>query len=71
METATINKAYEIYNELSFDDKEMFLDLINKQIVDERRDAIFERAKESEKNFSEQKCFTGNVNEIMEFLEND
>ena len=71
METATINKAYEIYNELSFDDKEMFLDLINKQIVEERRDAIFKRAKEAEKNFSEQKCFTGNVNEIMEFLEND
>jgi len=71
METATLNKAYTLYNELSFDDKEILFDLINKQIIEARRDALLERAKEAEKNFSEGKCFTGNVDEIMEFLEND
>ncbi len=52
METVTINDAYSIYNELTLEDKEYFLDLVERQIVDDRRNAILARAKEAEENYS-------------------
>ncbi len=52
METVTINDTYSIYNDLTLEDKEYFLDLVERQIVDDRRNAILARAKESEENYS-------------------
>ena len=50
MDTATINDAYSIYNELPLEDKEFLLDLMEKQIIEARRDAVLARVKEAEKN---------------------
>lgn len=52
METVTINDAYSIYNELTLEDKEYFLDLVERQIIEDRRNAILARAKEAEENYS-------------------
>ena len=71
MHTATVNEAYSIYNELQIEDKEFLLDLIKKQIVEARREAILAKAKAAESNYLNGKAFHGNVDEVMEFLDND
>jgi hypothetical protein len=71
MQTATINDAYSMYNELSLEDKEYFIGLIEKQIIDARRNAILERAKEAKENYIKGNVFSGSINDIMEYLEND
>jgi hypothetical protein len=71
MQTATINEAYSIYNELQIEDKEYLLELIEKQIIEARRDAILSRAKEAEENYLKGNVYHGTVDELMEFLESD
>jgi hypothetical protein len=71
MQTATINDAYTIFNELQLEDKEYFLELIEKQIIDSRREALLKRALEAEENYLKGNVITGSVSELMEFLEND
>lgn len=71
MQTATINDAYSMYNALSLEDKEYFIGLVEKQIIEARRNAILDRAKKSEENYIKGNVFSGSVDEIMEYLEND
>ena len=71
MVTATINEAYSIYNRLPLEDKEYLLDLIEKQIIEARRDAILARAKEAEDNYLKGNIVRGSVDELMEYLGND
>lgn len=71
MPTATINDAYTIYNELPLEDKEYLLDLIEKQIIEARRDALVERVKEAEENYRKGNVFTGTVADLKKYLEND
>ena len=71
MQTATINDAYSIYNDLPLEDKEYLLDLMEKQIIEARRDALLIRAKEAEENYIKGNTFHGSVDELMEYLEND
>jgi hypothetical protein len=71
MQTATINEAYSLFNELQLEDKEYLLELIEKQIIEARRDAMLVRAKEAEKNYYKGDVFHGSVAEVMEYLEND
>jgi hypothetical protein len=71
MQIATINEAYTIFNKLSIEDKEYFLELIEKQIIESRRNAILSRASEAEENYIKGDVFTGDVDDIMEFLESD
>lgn len=71
MQPATIDTAYSIYNKLSLEDKEYFHGLIEKQIIEARRNAILARAQEAEENYNKGNVFSGNVTELMEYLEND
>ena len=71
MVTATLNDAYTIYNELHLEDKEYLLELIEKQIIEARRDGILLRAIEAEENFLNGKVFRGSTDEMMEYLENN
>jgi hypothetical protein len=71
MQTVTLNDAYSIFNELTLEDKEYFLGLVEKQIIEERRNAILERAKEAELNYANGNVISGSVDELMEYLEND
>jgi len=67
----TLNDVYEAYNQLSFAEKEYFVQLVERQITDERRQAILEREKEAEFNYKNGYSVKGSVIEIMEFLEHD
>jgi len=67
----TLNDVYEAYNQLSFAEKEYFVQLVERQITDERRQAILEREKEAEFNYKNGNSVKGSVIEIMEFLEHD
>jgi len=67
----TLNDVYEAYNQLSLAEKEYFVQLVERQISDERRQAILEREKEAEFNYKNGNSVKGSVIEIMEFLEND
>lgn len=71
MQPATINQAYSIYNRLSLEDKEELLRLIEKQIIDDRRKAINKRAKEAKENLKKGDVVRGDVDEVLEFLDND
>ncbi len=71
MATATVNEAYTLYNQLPLEDKEYLLDLIEKQIIEARRDALLARAKEAEQNYTDGNVSKGNASDTMEYLEND
>lgn len=45
MQFPTLNEAYSIYNELTLEDKEYFLGLATKQIIEDRRNAILKEPK--------------------------
>ena len=47
------------------------LDLIEKQIIEARRDALLVKAKSAENNYLKGNVFHGSADEVMEFLEND
>jgi hypothetical protein len=71
MQTATLNDTYSMYNELPLEDKEYLLDLIQKQIIEARRDALVERVKEAEQNYKNGNVIHGSVDDLMKHLEND
>jgi hypothetical protein len=71
MQTATINDAYSIYNELPIEDKEYLLELIEKQIIEARRDALLERAKEAEEDYRKGNAKRGNIADLKRDLQDD
>ena len=48
MRDTVLNKLIDDFNELPFEDREYALELIRKQLVEAKRNAIFRRAKEAE-----------------------
>ncbi len=54
-----LNKLIDDFNELPFEDREYALELIRKQLVEAKRDAIFRRAKEAESNLKKGKVKKG------------
>ena len=71
MQAATIYDAYSIYNELSLVDKEYLLDLIEKQIIEARRDSLLARAKEAEENYHKGNVKRGTIAGLKRDLKND
>jgi len=69
--TTKINEVVEGFMGLSSEDKEYTVEIIEKQLIETKRERIAQRAKEATANYREGKVRTGNVKELYEDLEGD
>lgn len=66
-----IDKVIDNFSHLSLDDKEYVADILQKQLVEAKREAIAKRGKEALQNLKNRKVKTGTVEELYKDLEND
>ncbi len=71
MNQTTLNKVIEDFNHLSLDEREYVIDVIKKQVIEAKRDAIARRSKEAMAHLKKGKVKTGTVKELYEDLESD
>ena len=69
--TTKINEVVEGFMGLSYADKEYAVKIIEKQLVEIKREKIAQRAKEAMANYRKGKVKAGNVKELYEDLEGD
>jgi ribosomal protein S1 len=71
MGTATINKLIEDFSLLPLDDKEYAAELIKRQLIEAKREAIVKRAKEAMAKLKKGMIKRGTVKELYKDLESD
>jgi ribosomal protein S1 len=71
MENTTLNKIIEDFSSLSLDEKEYVLEIIRKQLIESRREAIAQRAEEAMVNLKEGRVKKGTVQDLYRDLESD
>jgi len=71
MSTAALNRLIEEFSELPVDDKEYAVDVIKKQLIEAKRDAIAKRGKEAMANLKKGATRKGTVHDLHEDLEID
>ena len=71
MSTATVNNLIEEFNHLPLDDKEYATEVIKKQLIEAKREAIAKRAKTAMTNFREKMIKSGTVKDLYKDLESD
>ncbi|MBC8394848.1 MAG: hypothetical protein H8E17_20055 [Deltaproteobacteria bacterium] len=71
MGATDINKVIEVFNLLPMDEKEYVADVLNKQLIEFRREKIANRADEARKNLKEGDVKSGTFQDLYEDLEND
>lgn len=71
MGSASINKVIDDFSHLPLDDKEFALDVIKKQLIEARREAIVKRAKEAVSNPKKGKVKKGTFRDLYRDLESD
>ena len=70
MESAnTLNKLVEDFSLLPLDDKEYALDLIKKQLIEAKRNAIVRRAQEAKANLKKGLVKKGTIKDLFKDLE--
>ena len=71
MGNATINKLIEDFSHLSVGDKEYAVEVIKKQLIETKREAIAKRAKEAMANLKKGMVKRGTVKELFKDLDSD
>lgn len=71
MGSTDINKVIEEFHLLSMDEKEYVADLINKQLIESRREQIAQRAAEARKNLEKGNVKSGSFQDLYEDIEED
>ncbi|HNS79793.1 MAG: hypothetical protein WBJ54_08150 [Syntrophorhabdus sp.] len=71
MNGVTLNRIIDDFNELSFEDKEYAIELIQKQLIEAKRERIVRRSKEVETNLRKGKVKRGTMEDLLKDLEND
>ena len=71
MSTTALNKLIEDFSQLPVDDKEYVVDVIKKQLIEAKRDAIAKRAKEATANLKRGAVRKGTVKDLYKDLEID
>ncbi len=67
----TINKLIEDFSHLPLDDKEYVVEIIKKQLIDAKREAIAKRTKKAMTNLKKGMVKRGTVKELYKDLESD
>ena len=71
MRNTDLSKIIEDFHHLPLDDKEYVLDIIKKQLIDSKRDAIVKRAMEASSNYKKGKVKKGTLKYLREDIESD
>jgi hypothetical protein len=71
MSSSTINNLIEDFSHLKLDDKEYAVDVIKKQLIDAKREAIAKKAKEAMANLRKGMVKRGTLKELYRDLESD
>ena len=71
MSQTILHKVIEDFNHLSLDEREYVIDVVKKQVIEAKRDAIARRSKEARANLKKGKIKTGTVKQLYEDLESD
>ena len=71
MKGVTLNRIIDDFNELPFEDREYAIGLIQKQLIEAKRERIVRRAKEAETNLRKGKVKRGTMEDLLKDLEND
>jgi len=71
MGSTPLNKLFEDFNQLPLSDKEYAADIIKKQLIEAKREAIAKRAKEAMANLKKRVIKRGTVKELYKDLESD
>lgn len=69
MSTTTLDKLIDDFKQLPLDDKEYAIDIIKKQLIEAKREAIARRAKEAMANLRKGMTKRGTVKELYKDLE--
>ena len=71
MKTESLNKLIEEFNNLSLEDREYAVSIIEKQLIDAKREVISIRVKKALGNYKKGICKTGSVSDLYKDLESD
>ena len=71
MSTLGLNKLIDDFSQLPLEDKEYAIDVITKQLLQAKRNAIARRAKQADTNLKKGMVKKGNLKALYEDLEND
>jgi len=71
MKGVTLNRIIDDFNELPFEDREYAIELIQKQLIEAKRERIVRRVKEAETNLRKGKVKRGTMEDLFKDLEND
>jgi hypothetical protein len=71
MSNSKINKVIEEFSQLPQEDKEYVVEIIRKQVIEEKRNRLAERAREARVNFERGAAKTGTLRDLMEDLDSD
>ena len=71
MSTATVKNLIDEFIHLSLDDKEYVVEIIKKQLIESKREAIAKREKTAMASFRKKMTKSGTVKELYKDLESD
>lgn len=71
MGVISINKLVEDFSHLNLNDKEYAVDVIKKQLIEAKREAIVKRAKDAGSNLKKGKVKRGTVKDLYRDVESD
>jgi hypothetical protein len=71
MNTSNISKVIEDFSHLPPEDKEYVVEIIKKQVIEEKRNRLAERAREARANFERGSAKMGTLKDLMEDLDSD
>jgi len=71
MTNSNINKVIEEFSHLPQEEKEYVAEIIRKQVIEEKRNRLAERAREARGNFERGSVKTGVLKDLMEDLDSD
>jgi hypothetical protein len=69
--TNLLNNMFEGFSKLPLSDKEYFLEVIKKRIIEEKRNQLALRVKEAEENYSTGNVKKGNADDFLKDLDDD
>ncbi len=71
MSEVTINDLLNNFSKLNDADKEYFLEVAHKQIIEDKRIKLSERVKEAEQNYNRDNVKSGDAEKLLRDLDND
>ncbi len=71
MEHAPVNRLIEEFGDLALEDKEYVVELIQKQLIEAKREQLSRRAKQASQNLSKGKVRQGSATDLLKDLESD